>query len=826
MKQLPFRLRNILCIVIAIASTSHTTIAQQDALPNDFDQLIRTKTGLLERYRELNQGGETDKAFGVLGQIVNIHRKALQVAVETNRSAEDLGQLRGVFINDGDFYSSQLLDRGEFASASSILSELAELQQSMTGPDDPQTKTLRGKAKSADKLAKATKELQVGYQVAVSSRPRAAQAMQEGKPDVAAMIYRRIIDAETAVFGEIHGDIASDLNQLGRAELAQQNHEAAEAAFKQSLKVRKATSGKNLQYATSAFNLGLTYQNTQRFEAAEEQYLAAAAIEEPILGSSNESFQQTLSQLAALYQQSGNAEKLAAIQQRMSAADPLNTVLSHLPRGTIAAAMIEPAKLQTDPALEMLPFEVIKAAGETELQLNPLDVAAAVTFVTLPIGDPVHFGISFRMKNGANGNFPWDRNSEVVEFQKHRYLRDMSGGSNAMCAANFEDGTIVLGTEEAVRQCLTNPAETSVVNLLKSDRNRGQISAAADMVVVRPFLIAAMTEAPPMPPAMEKLKTLPGYIDSVQLRLNVSEGMNLSIALNTGSADTAQSAAAIISEALEFGLQMGLQEAQAGMQGDAPVQVATRGYIERIARQYIGKLNPTVSGSTVNLAFDANQHAVGPIAVALLLPAVQAAREAARRTRAQNSLKQIGLAMHNYHDVYGHFPAQATFDANGKALLSWRVQLLPFLDHLDLYEKFHLNEPWNSEHNLPLAELMPDVFHSEAIDDAKRTAILSFIGEGTFMSGTEGQRLRDFTDGTSNTIMFVEANPDEAVIWTQPGDIAFDPANPLAGLGQARPDGFQAAFADGSVHFISSEIDPTNLRRLIIRNDGEIVDPF
>src|SRR5437588_6801844 len=96
--------------------------------------------------------------------------------------------------------------------------------------------------------------------------------------------------------------------------------------------------------------------------------------------------------------------------------------------------------------------------------------------------------------------------------------------------------------------------------------------------------------------------------------------------------------------------------------------------------------------------------------VALLLPAVQAAREAARRAQCTNNLKQIGLAMHNYHSSNNCFPPAFTTDRDGKPLLSWRVLLLPYLECSSLYANFHLDEPWDSPHNRPLVNQMPSVF--------------------------------------------------------------------------------------------------------------------
>ena len=66
--------------------------------------------------------------------------------------------------------------------------------------------------------------------------------------------------------------------------------------------------------------------------------------------------------------------------------------------------------------------------------------------------------------------------------------------------------------------------------------------------------------------------------------------------------------------------------------------------------------------------------------VALLLPAVQAAREAARRAQCVNNLKQIALAMHNYESATGAFPKPASIGKDGKPLLSWRVAILPYIE--------------------------------------------------------------------------------------------------------------------------------------------------
>src|SRR5262249_49238609 len=86
-------------------------------------------------------------------------------------------------------------------------------------------------------------------------------------------------------------------------------------------------------------------------------------------------------------------------------------------------------------------------------------------------------------------------------------------------------------------------------------------------------------------------------------------------------------------------------------------------------------------------------------AMAALIESMQKIREAAKRVKSANNLKQFAVGMFNYLDKHGRFPAAGSFDKNGKPLLSWRVFILPYIEHEKLYKEFHLNEPWDSEHN-------------------------------------------------------------------------------------------------------------------------------
>jgi hypothetical protein len=212
-----------------------------------------------------------------------------------------------------------------------------------------------------------------------------------------------------------------------------------------------------------------------------------------------------------------------------------------------------------------------------------------------------------------------------------------------------------------------------------------------------------------------------------------------------------------------------------------------------------------------------------PILVGLLLPAVQKVREAAARAQSSNNLKQIALAMHNYHDAYQRFPAAAIVDKSGKPLLSWRVAILPYVEQEALYKQFRLDEPWDSEHNKKLIPLMPKLYADPRLPPENgKTIYKVIVGKGgdlfTAFGPTEGRRLAAIPDGTANTVLAVAAG--ESVEWTKPEDIPYDPNGPLPDLSRPGPV-LLAAFCDGSVRALG-KIDENTLRAMITANGGEV----
>jgi prepilin-type N-terminal cleavage/methylation domain-containing protein len=178
--------------------------------------------------------------------------------------------------------------------------------------------------------------------------------------------------------------------------------------------------------------------------------------------------------------------------------------------------------------------------------------------------------------------------------------------------------------------------------------------------------------------------------------------------------------------------------------------------------------------------------AVIGILIALLLPAVQKVREAANRTQCVNNLKQLGLAMHNYHDVNKSFPVGNTYASptiTGNEGYSWMIFLLPFIEQGNFYSKWSFSVGWNDPANrtlmtgviiktyicpsspLPPLATYPDVqkmtvsytgVSGSALDNCEGGVYGGLVSGGGILFPNSMVRVADVTDGTSNTLMIGE----------------------------------------------------------------------
>jgi prepilin-type processing-associated H-X9-DG protein len=184
--------------------------------------------------------------------------------------------------------------------------------------------------------------------------------------------------------------------------------------------------------------------------------------------------------------------------------------------------------------------------------------------------------------------------------------------------------------------------------------------------------------------------------------------------------------------------------------------------------------------------------------------------------KSANSLKQIALAFHNYESVNGKMATNQPA-RDGKPGLSWRVQVLPYIEQDDLYKQFKLDKPWDSEDNKKLIEKIPAIFVPiRGRAEKGQTFYQTFTGKHGWMN--PGATLPGtFLDGTSNTFLVAEAA--KPVIWTKPDDLEFD-GKTVPALGGMFDGRFTAAFADGHTQRFKKDIRAELLKILIDPADG------
>ncbi len=213
------------------------------------------------------------------------------------------------------------------------------------------------------------------------------------------------------------------------------------------------------------------------------------------------------------------------------------------------------------------------------------------------------------------------------------------------------------------------------------------------------------------------------------------------------------------------------------------------------------------------------------ILAALLLPAVGQARGAAQGAQCKNQMKQIGLALHNYHEVYNTLPPAYIPDADGKPMHSWRVLLLPFLEQQPMFEAYDFDKPWDHPDNLAVTRVTPDVFRCPSAEGPSSGTHYVFItGKGTSFEGSNEIAFRDIKDGTSNTLAVVESHEVD-VDWFEPRDLdvseftAMPPAAEHSG-------GLHALFFDGSVRRLPKTISLDTLKALVTPGGGEVIGEY
>jgi prepilin-type N-terminal cleavage/methylation domain-containing protein/prepilin-type processing-associated H-X9-DG protein len=249
--------------------------------------------------------------------------------------------------------------------------------------------------------------------------------------------------------------------------------------------------------------------------------------------------------------------------------------------------------------------------------------------------------------------------------------------------------------------------------------------------------------------------------------------------------------------------------------------------------------------------------------IALVLPAVQSAREAARRSQCASNLRQAGIALHGYHGAFNAFPAGGwiyvpTQPGTRNMNIGWSAVVLPWLEQRALYDASNLSFPYGGAANSTAGHTVVRVYLCPSEPRAalwnRDTADLYDFADGDYggMFGPRGLGdpafrnnpprgpmifnkvipLAQIRDGASQTIQLGEDPEAIHALWMS-GHNVFDQAFPINArpaeefgeeFASHHPSGVNTLFCDGSVHFLRDECDPRTLAALCTRNLGEVVE--
>lgn len=516
---------------------------------------------------------------------------------------------------------------------------------------------------------------------------------------------------------------------------------------------------------------------------------------------------------------------------------------------SIGFLALSPSHWWDNDMFRLYPTEILRVQAKETIGIDPNDIREIqATFgLSFETGQPL-FAAVVQLTGKVDGKVlkeALDLDPRPIKIGDHTAVR-VNGPvpmvlSRLESAAKFGDGEEgeiwYVGSPDwlidtAAAQAKVDESERGPLPIrLASLPKRDGISAVVEMKTIRPIVSGfAMNAAAQLPHQLQPLGQLPGLTDAILLHLDLKgDAIALDLTLVGIDESAAEQIEGILQDSLIEAQTLAMTSIQQNLeQSDVSpaMRDAVQSYAARISAMVMESFQPLRVERDVTIQAESELSIASTgVLVGLLLPAVQAGRQAARRVQSSNNIKQIMLGIHNHHAAYQQLPLSAIADDEGNPLLSWRVKLLPFLDEMELYEQFRLDEPWDSEHNLQVAQQVPEVYESIGLNvEPGHTIYQAVVGEEIGIRPMQTTKFRDFLDGLSNSVLVLEADADEAVFWTQPKDLAIDLNDPLVGLGHARAGGFHVGMADGAVKFISENIDAQLFRKLLTRAGNEPVD--
>jgi hypothetical protein len=394
--------------------------------------------------------------------------------------------------------------------------------------------------------------------------------------------------------------------------------------------------------------------------------------------------------------------------------------------------------------------------------------------------------------------------SEVTYMGRNYHVAGKDGNKRAVHFAGKR--VLVAGPEEGVKRCLLFQDFVKVE--VKESLNDSLAAAKGKNHVVVGFRVPEGARQELRDDSKIDVRDL-AEMKSGTVIANVTDQLQVEAILRFAESDQAVKGKKAVERLVRAGLVGG------GLAGDAET---------RSLRALLDSLEVKQRGHEVTLTARTNARDQAGL-LAKLLANLPRGGNAVGRVQHQNNLKQIVLALHMYHDVHQRFPPAVVYAPDGRPLYSWRVELLPYLEHENLWREFNRGEPWNSPNNSRLLSRMPRVFALPGQEKTGQTPYQFFVGPRTLYPDrfSPPPRMVTITDGTANTILVAEAA--RPVPWTQPTDIHYFPQQSMKpALGQ-RYGRFYVGLADGSVRTVKLSISDTTLHAAITPNAGDLLGP-
>ncbi len=515
---------------------------------------------------------------------------------------------------------------------------------------------------------------------------------------------------------------------------------------------------------------------------------------------------------------------------QIDAAEP--TRWSRIPADSFAVVSLELEALKKTPDLNLVPWEALSAISLEQLGIDLMNIR----FADLAIGVPSSTGVEFSME--ITTTLPVDIQYlipdgfgplEQSKRDPNMKFRRVDGAP--ILVAQVSPTHLLVGTENQLKQVLALQSSKSPLGDLIQE-SEGHLRGAVSIEPLRP--IVAQAFATPRPqngpqlyrptalwPAAGPIYNIVKSTKFLKFDIKVDANVNLSAEVVASENVPLQELRQELSSARDgvfVYIEQEMRKLLPSHKASPSIQTAFAKYLRRL-KDHFNEMEIPIEKNRLRMQGELTAAPTIALGTGMLVPAIQNGLVAIKSGRTAVKLRKIGMAAWNYESAYKMFPPRAIKDSEGKDLLSWRVALLPYMGEENLYQQFHLDEPWDSPHNLKLVEQMPDIYkHGFNKLAPGMTTYVAPYHKNSFWNLPK-IRMGEIVDGTSNTILLVDAPAQHAVIWSKPDDFDVEGKPMRSILG---PHGGYVLMMDMAVKKVDNNVDERDFQGSLTHMGGEV----